>query len=531
MPTLSTSLSCTSDATFDKKLEEGTGRTGVAAAVDSNLPAISEDELDEGAKIAGEVAQQFTEEEMRAVRWQIDKRVIPCLALTYFSQFLDKQSVNYSSVMGLPIKGLHYNLVVMAFYIGFLIAEMPMSTLAQRFPLAKFLGCSIICWATALILHSSSANWGVFFLWRVLLGVFESIVSPILIALIASFYRKNEQAKRIGSFYVMNGCAQILGGLLAWGVTHYKGEEPAPWRIIYFILGGLAFIVGAVVLLFLPSSPATASFLTQREKQIALERVRANQSGTVSRVFKKEQMRDAFTDPKVYFLIAIMAMISVPNAAITSFTSILIKSFGYTSQEALLMNMPCGAVAIVTTLSISYLADKKNWRMIPLILSVIPSVVGTAILIAYSKNGAHGGHKGPLLVGIFLSQTFVSGIAPIYSWSAANIGGSTKKAIVNGLMLIAFGGGNLAGSQAFQATDAPRYLPGKIALFIALFLVIVGAVIMHLSTASLNKKKANEVARLVQENGWSEEDLQREKDKYAFADLTDRQNPFYQYLN
>jgi hypothetical protein len=33
------------------------------------------------------------------------------------------------------------------------------------------------------------------------LGAFESVVAPIMIALVASFYRKEEQAKRIASFY------------------------------------------------------------------------------------------------------------------------------------------------------------------------------------------------------------------------------------------------------------------------------------------------------------------------------------------
>lgn len=110
------------------------------------------------------------------------------------------------------------------------------------------------------------------------------------------------------------------------------------------------------------------------------------------------------------------------------------------------MNMPCGAVAIVTTLTICIVADKYNKRMLPLLLSVIPSVVGMALLVTYSRNGAKGQPKGPLLAGILLSQCFVSvrlfssflptrtnlcfppqGISLIYSWSACNIGGSTKK--------------------------------------------------------------------------------------------------------
>lgn len=35
---------------------------------------------------------------------------------------------------------------------------------------------------------------------------------------------------------------------------------------------------------------------------------------------------------------------------------------------------------------------------------------------------------------------------------------------------------------------------------------------------------------LVEEHGWSPEDLQREKDAMAFKDATDSENPFYVYV-
>ncbi|GAA6019913.1 hypothetical protein JCM10207_003334 [Rhodosporidiobolus poonsookiae] len=529
MPTLASAPSFTSASTVDKKLEEGQGRVGPASTF-SPLALIAEDEQDEGARIAGEVAQKFSEEEMEVVRKKIDRRVVPLLAAVYFSQFLDKNSINYSSVMGLPITGEHYNLVSLAFYVGYFFFEPVQSMLAQRFPLAKYLGVNILLWASALILHSSSGKWGVFFLWRFLLGTFECVVSPILIAMVASWYRKNEQSKRIGAFYVMNGVTNIIGGLLAWGITHYKGHSVAHWRIIYFVLGGMAFVVGAAVLIWLPDSPSTASFLTEREKQIALERVRSNQSGTISHRFKREQAIEALTDPKVWAATLLMAIICVPNAAVTTFTSIIIKSFGYTSQEALLLNMPCGAVAIITTITMSVCADKYNKRMLPLLGSVLPSIVGFALLLAYSNPGQYKAHKAPLFVGILLGQTFVSGIAMLYSWSASNIGGSTKKAVVNGLLLVAFSGANAAGTQAFASNTAPRYLPGKIALFVLLFCLVPGTLLLHFYVRRLNAKKAAEVARLVQENGWTDEDLQREKDRLAFADLTDKQNPFFTYI-
>jgi ACS family allantoate permease-like MFS transporter len=61
---------------------------------------------------------------------------------------------------------------------GFMVFEIPSSTLAQRFPLAKYLGVNIVLWATFLILHAASANFGFFFAMRFLLGTFECCVSP-----------------------------------------------------------------------------------------------------------------------------------------------------------------------------------------------------------------------------------------------------------------------------------------------------------------------------------------------------------------
>lgn len=103
---------------------------------------------------------------------------------------------------------------------------------------------------------------------------------------------------------------------------------------IFILFGGLAFVAGTVVLLFLPSSPATARFLSEREKVVALERIRSGQSGTISHVWKKAQGFEALKDIKTWLLFTCMIVVSVPNAAITSFQSILVKSFGFASSSS-----------------------------------------------------------------------------------------------------------------------------------------------------------------------------------------------------
>jgi MFS transporter, ACS family, allantoate permease len=66
-----------------------------------------------------------------------------------------------------------------------------------------------------LILHAASANFGLFFAFRFLLGVFECCVSPILIAYISAFYPRHQQAKRISCFYCMSESAESAFGALA----------------------------------------------------------------------------------------------------------------------------------------------------------------------------------------------------------------------------------------------------------------------------------------------------------------------------
>jgi ACS family allantoate permease-like MFS transporter len=157
MSALSTVTSTLTESTTEKKAEEGYGRIVPASG---GLHVIAEDgDADEAAQVAGDVAQAFTADEEDAVRRKLDRRILPLLAIIYFSQYLDKNSkraaflgyvlrfpthsdrfagINYASVVGgFPISGSHYTIIVAVFYVGFFIAEIPQSIISQRFPIAR----------------------------------------------------------------------------------------------------------------------------------------------------------------------------------------------------------------------------------------------------------------------------------------------------------------------------------------------------------------------------------------------------------
>lgn len=78
--------------------------------------------------------------------------------------------------------------------------------------------------------------------------------------------------------------------------------------VIYSILMGI----------FLPDSPVRAKFLNDRERAIAIDRIRVNQTGVESKTFKKEQMIEAFKDPKTWIMFAFNLFISMPNGGLTN---------------------------------------------------------------------------------------------------------------------------------------------------------------------------------------------------------------------
>ena len=104
----------------------------------------------------------------------------------------------------------------------------------------------------------------------------KSSVAPILILIIAMWYKKEEQGRRISWFYVCNSLTQIFGGFVAYGVS-FAHTRFANWRIFYIAIGALTMVIGLLVAMLLPDSPVKAKRFTDAEKVAALLRVKDNQ--------------------------------------------------------------------------------------------------------------------------------------------------------------------------------------------------------------------------------------------------------------
>lgn len=191
-------------------------------------------------------------------------------------------------------------------------------------PLGRFVAYTSIAWAIILFCTAGAFNFPGMMAVRFFLGMAEGGISPAYVLITGTWYKKNEIPLRITYWYCGNGLAIIIQSFIAYGIGHIH-TGIAVWRWFFIIFGILGLIWAGVLYIYMPDTPLTAKFFNDREKAIAIERLRENRTGIVNKEFKKDQFIEALIDPKVWygFLYAIACV--TPSTAVANFGGLIIK--------------------------------------------------------------------------------------------------------------------------------------------------------------------------------------------------------------
>lgn len=170
-------------------------------------------------------------------------------------------------------------------------------------------------WSVILMLHAVPHNFAGIMVLRFFLGVFESLVSPGFSLITSVWYKQSEHASRHGVWFIGNSLGSIFGGLISYGIAQITTFTP--WKVLFLLYGGVTFVWGLVMIIFLPDSPSQASFLSDRQRQIAASRVASSQLNP-SRKYNKDQIHEVFRDPVTYLLFAYSFLTCMANGALTN---------------------------------------------------------------------------------------------------------------------------------------------------------------------------------------------------------------------
>ncbi|KEF57582.1 uncharacterized protein A1O9_05500 [Exophiala aquamarina CBS 119918] len=332
-------------------------------------------------------------------------------------------------------------------------------------------------------------------------------------------WKNKEQPLRVGIFISGTAIGSLAGQGIDLGAVHLSGAYTAsPWKWIYVILGSVTVGFGIFTGLIFPANPMKAWFLTAREKEIAVRRLAQNNTGIQTRKFKWRQVKEAFTDPQLYIFGVYSFTFAFVNNAIGTFGGFLVSSFGYSNTRALVLSMPASAVAIVSMVSSGIFGTFfPRRRILIAILYLLPSLAGNIILWKSDRSS-----KGALLAGLYISTTLYGALVQEFALLSSNIGGHTKKTVINATIFALANLGGFSGPWAYEGNEAARGYPTGQITTLSLLCASVGCfVLLWIHYIRCNKKKAplrEEHPELITDPN------------VAFADLTDQSNPIFQYV-
>ncbi|KAF9520827.1 hypothetical protein BS47DRAFT_1370309 [Hydnum rufescens UP504] len=386
------------------------------------------------------------------VRAKIDKHLLPLMLALYWLdvQFIDKTTLGNSANLGIKHTAhlnANHNWLGTVFYLSYLVFEYPQNLALQRFPVGKWMACNIFIWAIALASHAACHSFGALFAVRFILGMCEGSITAGFLIVTSMFWTHKEQSVRVGYWFLMNGTAQIVAGLVTFGLVHIKHSPLAPWQWYLLITGILTLCIAVLFWFFFPDNPQTAWFLTPEERTIAIKRIRSNQSGVENKHFKLGQMLEALRDPKTW----IFSLFNIPNS-LTNQRAIIVKSFGFSTLVVTLLGCIDGLIEIVTIFSAVKIVERiPNSRASVAALYYIPNMLGAILILALPWQNRNG-----LLAATYLTDIASSGFVLSLGWVTAVTAGHTKRVTTQAIMLSSYCVGNIVGPQMWQQQYVPR---------------------------------------------------------------------------
>ncbi|PPQ79303.1 hypothetical protein CVT25_002580 [Psilocybe cyanescens] len=445
---------------YDRKIEQGSDTEDFQSQHQQTLESFAD-----------------TEEERRLIR-KFDLHILPITCLLYLFGSLDRSNLGNARLQGLPEdvlggdkNGVLFDWMTSGFYFSYILVQIPACIISKTVPPRAFVAAAAIGWGTTSTFMATGFNFPSLMAARVILGIFEAGLAPVITVYMSLFYTKQELGLRLTLWFGFATVAGAFGGLIAFGVQHIHSSVQN-WRLLFVIEGIPPIILGILTYFFLPNRPESTTVLNERERQIAMERMNRYMTADVGAVVNKAHIRSAFLDWRVYVAGVICFGLNTALASIGAFLPTIIQSFGHTNAIAQLLTVPPYVVSAVVMITFSFTSDRIQSRGVLMAVSSTIGAIGYLLLLV-----VHGNEHARYFATFCVTSGTYTTIGLIIAWFGHNLGSETKKATGIPLFIAIGQCGGILGSHLYPKTEGPRYIKGFAVgsglLFLAAFCCVV----------------------------------------------------------
>jgi MFS transporter, ACS family, tartrate transporter len=373
--------------------------------------------------------------------------ILPLTVVMYFLCYIDRINISFAALtmnQDIGLTAATYGFSSTAFYIGYVLFEVPSNLVMDRVGARLWLARIMITWGIASAATAAVVGPTSFLIVRFLLGAGEAGLFPGVILLFTYWFPDAHRARIIGAFTLALPISVALGAPISTAILDMDGLFGVRgWQWIYLLEALPTVLVGVLVLLAMTDGPARAKWLSDEERgwlttQLARERRAVEAGGTFS-------ILQSMTNPRILLLSVNYLGIVTASLGLLLFVPQIIKALGASNMGVGFVTSLAYICGAISMMGFGWLSDRIGERRWLLAFTCTLSTVGLVLAgatmgswwslvgICLSTAGFYG-TKGPFwsLPSMLLTGTAAaSGLAFINAFG--NIGGALGPAIVGWL--------------------------------------------------------------------------------------------------
>lgn len=418
---------------------------------------------------------------------KLDATIMAFCCACYFFNYLDRQAFANAYVAGLKedlnLKGNEYSILLSVFTAGLVIGNIPHSLIIQRISVSIWLPLTLIFWSGLTMCSAACKTYQQFCVVRFFQGFMEASIYSGTIYVLGSWYKPSEIAKRTAIFTAVGQVGSMFAGIMMTamhktleGKSGLKG-----WQWVFIIDGLMGIPIGLFGFFTFPNLPesTTAKYLTEKEKQLALDRLPPKRADGHNIEFRSLAKR-LLKSPAIYILTTFSVVSAMLEAfAFQGMLLLWLKHHKKRFTQTQINTYPLGiqAVAIVSQIAAGIFIDSTGHRIPMVVFAAATQLITASLLLVRNLPDA----------GIFTAH-YLSGasfiVNPImYGWASTicqKTGDDAARSVI--LYSMAAAGQVLYtwwGIVMYPATDAPYWKKGAITLLVVVFAYVAWAFVVR----------------------------------------------------
>jgi MFS family permease len=276
------------------------------------------------------------------------RHLMPILIAAFIISYIDRQNVAFAKLQ--MVSALHmtetgYGLGSSLFFLGYILMDIPSALAVHRYGARLWLARIMGTWGIITVLLGFVSSPVHFFVLRFLLGTAEAGFYPGCIYYLTLWFPREHRVRALGIFTLGAPLGSMLGSIAGGALLDMNGKLGlAGWQWTFLMTGLPAILMTGALLLWLPSNPREARFLSTGEQDILLAAVEKSTAETATHGHPLAALWDA----RVIGFGLIYMLLSTALYGVNYWLPTIVKDFGIGStRNGLLNTIPWGLAVLL----------------------------------------------------------------------------------------------------------------------------------------------------------------------------------------